>query len=145
MCEDDITRKVCYYAVCGYKNSGKTTLITKLIPILTEKGYRVATIKHDGHDFESDVPGTDTYRHQKAGAYGSGIFSGSRFMVSKQCTDADLRMLSEYFPEADVILLEGFKNSGFPKYRCDYPNQIPDEYAVAEEIIKEIKRIQSLL
>ena len=56
------------FAISGYKNSGKTTLITKLIPELKQRGYRVAVIKHDGHDFEADVPGTDSYRHQKAGA-----------------------------------------------------------------------------
>ena len=44
------------FAISGYKNSGKTTLIENLIPILTEYGYKVATIKHDAHDFEPDVP-----------------------------------------------------------------------------------------
>ncbi|MDO4556353.1 MAG: molybdopterin-guanine dinucleotide biosynthesis protein B, partial [Lachnospiraceae bacterium] len=53
------------FAVSGYKNSGKTTLLTHLIEELTERGYKVAVIKHDGHDFESDVPGTDSWRHQK--------------------------------------------------------------------------------
>ena len=41
------------FAISGYKNSGKTTLITKLIPELKQRGYRVAVIKHDGHDFEA--------------------------------------------------------------------------------------------
>lgn len=142
MCKDVVEKKICYYTICGYKNSGKTTLITKLIPILNKEGYRVATIKHDGHDFDSDVPGTDTWRHQQAGAYGSGIFSGNRFMISKQCKDADVNMLSAFFPEADIILLEGFKNSEFPRYECDYPNLIPDEYAVADKIIEEIRRVR---
>ena len=43
-------------AVSGVKNSGKTTLITRLLPFLTGYGLRVATIKHDGHEFEGDVP-----------------------------------------------------------------------------------------
>ena len=51
------------FAISGCKHTGKTTLITKLIPILNKKGYKVAVIKHDGHDFEGDVPGTDTYKH----------------------------------------------------------------------------------
>lgn len=140
MCKDAVGKKICYYTICGYKNSGKTTLITKLIPILKKKGYRVATIKHDGHDFESDVPGTDTWKHKEAGAYASGIFSGSRFMISKECEDADIEMLAAFFPEADVILLEGFKNSELPKFWCDYPNLIPDEHAVADKIIEEIRK-----
>ena len=47
-------------------NAGKTTLITRLLPVLTDYGLKVATVKHDGHEFEGDVPGTDTYRHMKA-------------------------------------------------------------------------------
>lgn len=102
-------------AVSGVKNSGKTTLITRLLPILTGYGLKVATIKHDGHDFEGDVPGTDTYRHMQAGAYGTAVFSGSRFMAVKQQPDVTEQQLCELFPEADLILLEGFKNSRYPK------------------------------
>lgn len=144
MFKDAVEKKICYYAVCGYKNSGKTTLIEKLIPILNQKGYQVATIKHDGHDFEGDVKGTDTYRHQAAGAFGSCIFSDHRIMISRQCRNADVKMLSAFFPEADVILLEGFKNGEYPKYQCDYPNKIPDVNAAAEEIVKEIRRVQGV-
>lgn len=55
-------------------NAGKTTLITRLLPVLTDYGLKVATVKHDGHEFEGDVPGTDTYRHMKAGAFGTAVF-----------------------------------------------------------------------
>ena len=63
------SKKPVLIAVSGVKNSGKTTLIQKVIPKLNENGLKVATIKHDGHDFEADVEGTDTYKHKKAGAY----------------------------------------------------------------------------
>lgn len=105
----------CLIAVSGRKNSGKTTLITKILPILTEYGWKVATIKHDGHEFQADVPGTDTYRHLEAGAYGTAIFSGSKYMIVKKQTEVLLPQLIEQFPEADLLLLEGFKGSGFPK------------------------------
>ena len=58
------------FAISGVKNSGKTTLICKLLEIFKEKGLKVAVLKHDGHDFEPDIPGTDTYRQLQAGAYG---------------------------------------------------------------------------
>lgn len=77
-------QKPMLFAISGVKNSGKTTLITKLIPILTEKGLKVATIKHDGHEFAPDVPGTDTWAHLQAGALGTAIFSDTKFMVVKQ-------------------------------------------------------------
>lgn len=54
-------------AISGVKNSGKTTLITRLIPHLKDRGIKIAVIKHDGHDFEPDVIGTDSYRYREAG------------------------------------------------------------------------------
>lgn len=101
-------------AVSGVKNSGKTTLITKLIPEFKRRGLTVATIKHDGHEFEGDVEGTDTYKHSKAGAYGTAIFSNGQYVIRKQqqVTEHDLIPM---FDEVDVILLEGFKNSTHPK------------------------------
>lgn len=102
-------------AISGCKNSGKTTLITKLIPKLCNKGYRVATIKHDGHDFQGDCVGTDTYEHKKAGAYGTAIFSNNKFMVVKEEKFIDEKYFINLFPEADIILLEGFKSSEYPK------------------------------
>lgn len=102
-------------AICGCKNSGKTTLITKLIPKFCEKGYKVATIKHDGHDFQGDEVGTDTYKHKKAGAYGTAIFSNNKFMIVKEEKFIDETYFIKIFPEADIIFLEGFKTSNYPK------------------------------
>lgn len=102
-------------AISGVKNSGKTTLIVKLIPRLISLGLKVATIKHDGHDFKADIPGTDSYFHKNAGAYGSAVFSNNKYMVVKDVDDCDVEELIQCFSEADIILLEGFKNSLYPK------------------------------
>lgn len=101
-------------AVSGVKNSGKTTMIAALLPRLRAWGWNVAVIKHDGHDFEPDVPGTDTWIHRRAGAYGTAIFSGQRMMIVKEAQVTE-RELWEAFPEADLILLEGMKHSPYPK------------------------------
>lgn len=103
------------FAISGVKNSGKTTLIEKLVPVLTGRGLRVAVIKHDGHDFTADVPGTDSYRYQAAGAYGSAVFSASKYLIVKKQPDTSTESLIAAFPEADIILLEGFKYSIYPK------------------------------
>lgn len=102
------------FAVSGVKNSGKTTLITRLLPEFMAWGWKVAVIKHDGHNFEPDVPGTDTYAHRQAGAYGTAVFSGSRLMVIKEASVTEQALFAA-FPEADLILLEGLKNSSYPK------------------------------
>ena len=103
------------FAISGVKNSGKTTLICKLLEIFKEKGLKVAVLKRGGHDFEPDVPGTDTYRQIQAGAYGTAVFSAGKYMLVKQQPQISESELVEFFPEADLILLEGFKYSDYPK------------------------------
>lgn len=141
--------KTVIFAISGYKNSGKTTLTEKLVRRLTQMGYRVATIKHDGHDFDPDVPGTDSYRHRTAGAYGTAVFSRGRWMVVKEQPGEPEKQINEHnliamFPEADIILLEGFKHSSWPKYFCRYPEEIPDEEKALEMIQREIRLAQSM-
>jgi len=101
-------------AVAGVKNSGKTTLVEKLVRSLVAKGYRVATIKHDAHGFEPDVPGRDSHRHRAAGAYGSAVFDGDKFMLVKDGKQTIEGLLGA-FPEADIVLLEGARDTGYPK------------------------------
>lgn len=124
-------------AISGVKNSGKTTLITRILPILNEMGLKVAVVKHDGHEFEADVPGTDTYRQMEAGAYGTAIFSKSKFMVVKNEPSVSAEQLMEFFPEADVILLEGMKYSNFPKLELIRRNNAYAEKIPAETVCLE--------
>lgn len=111
----EAARSSCIVAVSGVKNSGKTTLLEKLVVNLSQKGYKVAVIKHDGHDFVPDVEGTDTDRLRKAGACGCGIFSEKKWMVVKEEPAVSEKDLIGLFPEADFLLLEGFKDSDYPK------------------------------
>lgn len=113
-------------AISGVKNSGKTTLICKILPVLKAHGLKIAVIKHDGHDFDADVPGTDTYRQFHAGAYGTAVFSDRKFMVVKQQRGTDPEQLAGLFPEADMILLEGFKHSRYPKIEVIRQENIQD-------------------
>ena len=102
-------------AISGVKNSGKTTLMEKLIRVLTGRGLQVAAVKHDGHDFTPDVPGTDSWRFGQAGACGYAIYSPWRYQLVRQTQGVCERDFFQAFPEADVILLEGFKDSPYPK------------------------------
>ena len=101
-------------AVSGVKNSGKTTLIEKLIPALNTCGVKTVVLKHDGHSFAADREGTDTCRFLAAGAMGAAIFDGVKFQAVKYAavTERDLVAL---YPEAELILLEGFKWTDYPK------------------------------
>ena len=102
-------------AVSGVKNSGKTTLMEKLIQELSRRGLQVAAIKHDGHDFTPDVPGTDSWRFGQAGACGYAIYSPCRVQLVRQAQGVCEWDFFDAFPGADVILLEGFKDSPYPK------------------------------
>ena len=75
-------RKPFVAAISGIKNSGKTTFLEHLVPVLRARGLRVAVIKHDGHDFTPDVPGTDSFRMRQAGADGVAVYSGHQWMLS---------------------------------------------------------------
>ena len=105
-------------AVSGAHNSGKTTLLEKLIPLLRARGLKVGVIKHDGHDFTPDVPGTDSFRLREAGAEGVAVFSGSRYLLTEEfrLNEQDLLALFERHGY-DLVLMEGFKESGWPKTR----------------------------
>jgi molybdopterin-guanine dinucleotide biosynthesis protein B len=104
-------------SIVGKSNSGKTTLIEKIIPILSEKGYKVATIKHDAHSFEIDREGKDTYRHKKAGAKAVIISSSEKVALIKDVyKEANLDDLIMLLPDdIDIVLTEGYKRSNMPK------------------------------
>lgn len=104
----------CVVAVSGVKNSGKTRLITQLVPELTARGLRVAVIKHDGHRFEADRPGTDSHAYLTVGAVGTAVFDGEKYQLIRR-THIDENALLAQFPDADLVLLEGFKHSRWPK------------------------------
>lgn len=101
--------------ICGVKNSGKTTLISKLVSHYASQGCKVAVIKHDGHDFECDIEGTDTRAFSDSGAYGVACFSENRMFVHRIGTAETEKQLIELFPEADIIFIEGLKNSAYNK------------------------------
>jgi molybdopterin molybdotransferase len=101
-------------AVCGIKNSGKTTFLAAVIPLLREKGLRIAVIKHDAHDFSPDVPGTDSHRLAAAGASAVAVYSPRRYMATEE-RPLSLNELLGRFAAYDLVLIEGAKNSGYPK------------------------------
>lgn len=104
-------------AVCqivGYKNTGKTTLICELIPLLRSRGCTVAVIKHDGHEFDMDHEGTDTWKQRQAGASAVAITSGMRVAKIEERASS-LDELIAAFADYDYVLVEGFKQEQYPK------------------------------
>ena len=102
-------------AVSGVKNSGKTTLVESLIPALRARGQRVAVIKHDGHSFSPDTPNTDSRRFFDAGAAATAVFDAEKCAVVCRGETDPADLIAAFSALADVILLEGFKFSAYPK------------------------------
>ena len=104
-------------SIVGKSNSGKTTLIEKIIPELIRRGYRVATIKHDVHGFDIDEEGKDSWRHRKAGA-DAVILSSPKQIALIRSVDRDLaaaELGDRFIDDVDIIITEGFKKDIQPK------------------------------
>ncbi|WP_303851427.1 molybdopterin-guanine dinucleotide biosynthesis protein B [Seleniivibrio woodruffii] len=95
----------------GTSGCGKTTLIEKVIPLLTTKGYNVSTVKHDAHDFQMDKEGKDTWRHKKAGARAILISNKEKYaMICDVDKEKSIEELTAMLPDyTDIIIAEGFK------------------------------------
>jgi molybdopterin-guanine dinucleotide biosynthesis protein B len=104
-------------SIVGKSNSGKTTLIEKLIPELTRRGYRVATVKHDLHGFEVDRKGKDSWKHRRAGAHTTVISSPKQLaLIRTMDHDATLEEIgSRFIQDVDIIISEGYKKDTQPK------------------------------
>ena len=101
--------------IAGRSQTGKTTLIEKLIPILKERGYRIGTIKHSHHIFEMDKTGKDSWRHKDAGAETVIIASPGKIAMVKNDHEGSLDSLVDYFSDMDLVITEGYKGEKKPK------------------------------
>ena len=116
-------------SIVGKSNSGKTTLLEKLIGELTGRGRRVATIKHNRHGFNIDHEGKDSYRHKKAGAQIAVVSSPHQLaLVSDVDHDHSFDEIRDRFISGvDMILTEGFKVNDYPKievYRAELKREL---------------------
>lgn len=124
--------------IVGRSDSGKTTLIEKLIPELTRLGFRVGTIKHGAHGSEMDHPGKDSWRHLQAGSMNTVLSSPQSIgMVKAVDHDYSLDELLFLFSDIDIVLAEGYKKAPEPKievFRSDLqekPLELKDNSSIA--------------
>ena len=105
-------------SIVGKSNSGKTTLIEKILKTLVTRGYRIATIKHHAHAAELDRPGKDTFRHREAGAEAVVLTSSDRLFLTRSLdTQPSLEKIRDTYLNGnfDLVLTEGFKKESAPK------------------------------
>jgi molybdopterin-guanine dinucleotide biosynthesis protein B len=113
---DDRAMKVIGFI--GYSNTGKTTLIEKLIPLFSARGLSVSTVKNAHHGFDMDRPGKDSHRYREAGAQQVLIATSERWALLTEVRGgpAPLEALIAQLAPCDLVLVEGFKSEGqFPR------------------------------
>lgn len=130
----------------AYSGTGKTTLITSVMPLLSREGIRTGVIKHAHHSFEIDHKGKDSFELRKAGARQMLIGSDKRWALmvemdegEKSTLDAMIARLDK--SKLDLILVEGFKPERIPKIEIIRPSlekkpfypDDPDVIAVATD------------
>lgn len=105
------------YGVIGWKNSGKTSLMERLVSEITGRGFTVSTVKHVHHVVDLDQPGKDTYRHRQAGAREVVLASKDRFalMAEHRGPEPDLTTILSRMAPVDLILVEGYKRDSHRK------------------------------
>jgi len=134
----------------AFSGTGKTTLLTQIIPILRQHGLRIGLIKHGHHDFQIDQPGKDSFRLREAGASPVMLVSRNRRAIITEISpereprlDDQLKLFDQ--AELDLILVEGFKAEQFPKIELHrpslnkpllYPND-PNIIAIASDVALE--------
>ena len=106
------------FGVTGWKNSGKTSLMERLITEFTARGLSVSSIKHAHHSFDIDHPGRDSYRHRDAGARQVLLASRNRWALMHELRDEDEPSLGDLLKQlspVDLVLIEGYKRDRHPK------------------------------
>jgi len=104
--------------IVGHKKVGKTTLIEKLIPELSRRGYRVGTVKHHHSNSPAtvDIAGTDTWRHRQAGASSVALATPSDVALFRSNVDSlSLDQLIFALGATDIVLVEGFHDEARAK------------------------------
>lgn len=133
------------FGVVGWKNSGKTTLMARLIHDFSQRGYEISVIKHAHEKFEIDHPGRDSFKMREAGARQVMLSSPRRFALMRELGNAPEMTFEEALPYAgpcDLILVEGYKREAYPKIeirrdgaasRAPLAAEFPEVVAIASD------------
>ena len=104
--------------IIGWKNSGKTYLAQKIIKKLTQKGLNISSIKRAHHNFDIDIPNSDSYLHRQSGSTQVIISSSKKWAKITELNNKKEKTLIELLNElenTDIVIVEGFKKEKHPK------------------------------
>lgn len=106
------------FGIAGHSGMGKTTLLERLVPEIASRGLAVSLIKHSHKNIDIDRPGKDSYRLREAGCKEVLLLGNDRWALMHELRGApepSLEYLLDRMQHCDLVLIEGFKQGGFPK------------------------------
>jgi len=112
---------------CAFSGTGKTTLLTHLLPLLNNRGLRIGVVKHAHHRFDIDYPGKDSFELRLAGASQMLVASRKRMAWVKETQEnrpepvLEEALLALETEHLDLVLVEGFKQAAIPKIELHRP------------------------
>lgn len=114
------------FGLAGWSGAGKTTLMERLLLLLTQRGCSVSTVKNTHHSVDLDQPGKDSFRHREAGAREVMIASASRWALLHEVREGEgepsLDDILSHMSPVDLVLVEGFKSYPHPKLEVHRPS-----------------------
>lgn len=129
------------WGVVGWKNSGKTGLMERLVSEFVARGLTVSTLKHAHHTFDVDHEGKDSHRHRVAGATEVLLSSRNRWALMHEARgedEAPLDVLLAKLAPVDLVLVEGYKRDTHPKIEAHRAATKQDLIAVEDATIRAI-------
>lgn len=127
-------------SVVGRSNSGKTTVIERVVSLLVARGWRVGTLKHDVHGFEMDHEGKDTYRHFESGAHRVAI-AGPFELAYRERLGSPVEsgaVVARLFEGMDLVLTEGYKTGSWPKVEVVRAARSPEPLCVGDPTLRAV-------
>lgn len=103
----------------GESNTGKTTLIVKIINRLSKDGFNVASVKISNKKISIDSEGKDTWKHAEAGSK-LVVFSSENetdFLLKRKISNNEIVDNIKRLGNYDIILVEGANDENIPKIR----------------------------
>ena len=106
------------FGIAGHSGMGKTTILEKLIPEFSRRNLTVSLIKHSHKNIDIDKPGKDSFRLRESGCKEVLLLGNDRWALMHELRgdlEPDLQYLLSRLQQCDLVLIEGFKQGGFPK------------------------------